>query len=189
MLHPSESEDLMVRRVLVGLLLALATTWADVDAQTAQKFSIQASALGVQLTGLGDAEAAFGGGGEIQLRWNPSAFSLGLGFQTTTHDSEPNSVTFRGGFLEPRYVVGALGESVGVYLSGRLMSLNATFLILGSEIEIDGTAVSGGGGILVRLGSRVNGDLGVTVGKEFYDGEAADGVTVVTRLGLAVGIG
>ncbi|NNF29473.1 MAG: hypothetical protein HKN73_19765 [Gemmatimonadetes bacterium] len=69
------------------------------------------------------------------------------------------------------------------------MSLNATFMILGSEVEIDGTAVSGGGGILIRLGSRVNGDLGITVGKEFYDGEAANGVTVVTRLGLAVGVG
>lgn len=179
----------MVRRVVVGLLFAFATTWTDVEAQTAQKFSIQASALGVQLTGIDNDDLAFGGGGEIQLRWNPSAFSLGIGFQSTRHDLEPNSVTFKGGFLEPRYVVGAIGESVGVYLSGRLMSLNATFLILGSEIEIDGSAVSGGGGILIRLGSRVNGDLGVTVGKEFYDGEAADGVTVITRLGLAVGIG
>lgn len=179
----------MVGRVLLVLLFVLGATSTHVGAQTAQKFSIQASALGVQLTGIDNEDLAFGGGGEIQVRWNPSAFSLGLGFQTTRHDLEPNSVTFKGGFLEPRYVVGAIGESVGVYVSGRLMSLNATFLILGSEIEIDGSAVSGGGGILIRLGSRVNGDLGLTVGKEFYEGEAADGVTVVTRLGLAVGIG
>ena len=179
----------MVRQVVVALLFSLVASAADVHAQTAQKFSIQASALGVQLTGIENEDLAFGGGGEIQFRWNPSAFSLGVGFQTTRHDLEPDSVTFKGGFLEPRYVVGAIGESVGVYLSGRLMSLNATFMILGSEIEIDGSAVSGGGGILIRLGSRVNGDLGITVGKEFYDGEAADGATVVTRLGLAVGIG
>jgi len=180
----------MLRRVILATLLTTFVTWTDAEAQTAQRFSIQASALGVQLTAIENEDLAFGGGGEIQLRWNPSAFSIGLGFQGTRHELDPNSVTFSGAFLEPRYVLGAIGNSVGVYASARLMSLRATFEIAGlGEVEVDGNAVSGGGGILIRLGSRVNADVGLTVGKEFYDREAADGATVVTRLGLAIGVG
>lgn len=179
----------MLRRVIVGLVLTLPLCWTEAAAQTAQPFSIQASALGAQLTAIENEDLAFGGGGEIQFRWNPSAFSIGAGFQTTRHELEPNHVTFSGGFLEPRYVLGAVGNSVAIYASGRLMRLTAEFLILDTEISIDGTAVSGGGGILIRLGSRVNADLGLTVGKEWYEGEPADGATVITRLGLAVGLG
>jgi hypothetical protein len=46
--------------------------------------------------------------------------------------------------------------------------------------------------ILTTLGdvmSRLNGELGLTVGEEYYDGNAAEGATVVTRLGLAIGLG
>ncbi|MDH3208389.1 MAG: hypothetical protein OEO79_17440 [Gemmatimonadota bacterium] len=180
----------MSHRLIVGVLVALFAFWADASAQTAQKFSIQASALGVKLTGIANEELAFGGGGEIQLRWNPSAFSIGLGLQTTRHELNANTITFNGGFLEPRYVFAALGESVGLYTAARLVALDATFTVAGvGELNVDGTAISGGGGLLIRLGSRVNGDLGVTVGKEYYDGEAAEGLTVVTRLGVAIGIG
>ena len=179
----------MLRRVTVGLVLASALAAVHASAQTAQKWSIQLSALGVQLTGIENEDLKFGGGGELQVRWNPSAFSIGVGGQTTVHELDNVTVTYKGGFVEPRYVLGALGNSIALYGSGRLMTLSATVEVLGIEREIDGWALSGGGGLLIRLGSRVNGDLGLTVGKEFYDGNAADGATVVTRIGLAIGLG
>lgn len=179
----------MLRRVCLGVLVAVPLMWSNAAAQTAQKFSIQASALGVQLTGIENQELAFGGGGEIQLRYNPSRFSIGVGGQTTVHEVGVNSVTFQGVFVEPRYVLAAVSDVVGIYAAVRFMTLNATFDVLGSEVAFDGSALSGGGGLLIRLGSRLNGDLGVTVGKETYSGERSEGVTVVTRLGLALGLG
>jgi len=177
-----------LRLIVAATALALLVPHGA-QAQTAQRFSIQVSALGVQLTGQPNEDLAFGGGGELQVRWNPSAFSIGIGGQTTRHELDRVGITFKGGFIEPRYIVGALGESVGLYLSGRLMTLDATFQIAGFERSIEGFAVSGGGGLLIRLGGRLNLELGATVGKEYYDGDAADGVTVVTRLGLAIGLG
>lgn len=177
-----------LRPIVVLAALALVLPHGA-TAQTAQRFSIQISALGVQLTGEPNEDLAFGGGGELQVRWNPSAFSIGIGGQTTRHELDRVTVTFKGGFIEPRYILTSLGESVGLYASGRLMSLDATFDFAGIERSIEGFAVSGGGGLLIRLGGRLNGELGVTVGKEYYDGEAADGATVVTRIGLAIGLG
>jgi hypothetical protein len=73
------------------------------------------------------------------------------------------------------------------------MTLSATYEItaLGVQVqrEIDGWALSGGGGLLIRLGSRVNGDLGLTAGKERYNEAWSNGATVVTRIGLAIGLG
>lgn len=183
----------MLGRVFLAVLLAGLFLSIDASAQTAQKFSIQGSFLGVQLTGIADEEFAFGGGGEIQIRYNPGAFSIGVGGQTTRHELTRNAVTatatFVGGFVEPRYVFLMGSDVVAPYASARLMSLSATYEVLGVELTREGSAVSGGGGLLIRLGSRLNADIGLTVGKEFYSGEATEGATVVTRLGLALGLG
>jgi hypothetical protein len=180
----------MLRRAYIGTLILLASLGGNATAQTAQKFSIQLSGLGVRLTGQPNEQLKFGGGGELQVRWNPSAFSIGVGGQTTRHrlDNDAITVTYKGGFVEPRYILTALGNSVALYGSGRLMSLSATFERLGAQVSIDGWALSGGGGLLIRLGSRVNGDLGLTAGKEFYNGNATNGATVVSRIGVAVGL-
>jgi hypothetical protein len=179
----------MLRAVSVGILVAVLAVPSASSAQTAQPFSIQLSGLGVRLTGAPSDDLKFGGGGELQLRWNPSAFSIGIGGQTTVHELDNVTVTYRGAFLEPRLILGTLGNSVALYGSARLMSLSATVTIGILEREIDGWALSGGGGLLIRLGGRVNGDLGLTAGKEFYNGNAAEGLTVVSRIGLAVGLG
>jgi hypothetical protein len=181
----------MLRRVSVGILFALLSGASTVHGQTAQTWSIQLSALGVRLTGLGDTGLAFGGGGEVQLRWNPSAFSIGVGGQTTIHDLTGVTVTYRGAFIEPRYVLTSFGDRVAIYGSARLMTLSASLEVpvLGLQADTNGWALSGGGGLLIRLGDRVNADLGLTGGKEYYDGRAADGTTVVSRIGLAIGLG
>jgi len=179
----------MLRRVSIGVLFALLSFGGEAQAQTAQTWSIQLSALGVQLTGVANDDLAFGGGGELQLRWNPNRFSIGVGGQTTVHTLENVTVTYRGGFVEPRYILTSFGNSVALYGSARLMTLSATVELLSVQREIDGWALGGGGGLLIRLGGRVNGDLGLTAGKEWYNGDRSNGTTVVTRIGLAVGLG
>jgi hypothetical protein len=56
------------------------------------------------------------------------------------------------------------------------------------ETKVDGAAFAGGGGILVRIADRLNAELGATAGKEYYNRNTEDGTTIVTRLGLAVGL-
>lgn len=179
----------MLRRAFLGALFALLSLVPGTSAQTAQTWSVQLSALGVRLTGVENERLKFGGGGELQIRWNPSAFSVGIGGQTTVHELETVTVTYRGGFIEPRYVLTTIGNRLALYGSARLMTLSATYEIGVFNREIDGWALSGGGGLLIRLGSRVNGDLGLTAGKEFYNGNSTEGATVVTRIGLAIGLG
>lgn len=183
----------MLRHASILVLFATLIAPGDASAQTAQTWSIQLSALGVNLTGQEIDELSAGGGGELQIRWNPSAFSIGIGGQTTVHELDAVNVTYVGGFIEPRYVLTTIGNSLALYGSARLMSLSATVSAtiqnVTVEREINGWALSGGGGLLIRLGGRVNGDLGLTAGKEFYNGAAAEGSTVVGRIGLAIGLG
>ena len=68
------------------------------------------------------------------------------------------------------------------------MLLNAKFDIGSVETKVDGAAFAGGGGILIRIANRLNAELGATAGKEYYNRNTEDGTTIVTRLGLAVGL-
>jgi hypothetical protein len=188
----------MLRRVLLATFLAtfLAASFAApaVWAQTAQRWSIQLSALGVELTSVTNDELRFGGGLELQARYNPSALSIGFGFQSTRHTLENEllarslTVTYTGGFVEPRLILGSLGDFLAFYAATRFMVLNAKFDVGGVETEVDGAAFAGGGGILVRITDRLNAELGATAGKEYYNRNSEDGTTIVTRLGLALGL-
>ena len=184
----------MSRRVLLAVLIALLTAVPAAQAQTAQRWSIQLSALGVELTSVSNDELRFGGGLEVQARFNPSALSIGFGFQTTRHTLENSllardvAVTYTGGFVEPRLILGTIGDLVAVYGSVRFMSLSAKYEVGTTEEKIQGAAISGGGGLLIRITSRLNAELGATAGKEYYNRDADTGTTVVTRLGLAYGL-
>lgn len=177
----------------------------ELEAQSAQPISLQISGLfngvfGDVFTGLRD-----GIGAEAQLRYTPSAFSIGAGFQYTTHELEGRSEDARlyGGFLEPRYRVHAGSNVVAPYLSVRFSLLKVGFS--GGDLSLSSSFIqlNGGGGLLYRLGSRVNLDLGATYGyNRLGDGtltresagssvpvESSSGSNVVVRLGLAIGLG
>lgn len=124
--------------VLSVALLALASA-RELEAQSRQRLSVQISAIGNLL--FGDAEATDAGffgapgngyGGEVQLRYTPSAFSFGVGAQAAFHGSKvpPNfdafittnadqTFTLLGFFFEPRYVAAVSGNRA-FYLSARL---------------------------------------------------------------------
>ena len=193
----------MLRKSALSAVVALFLA-APALAQTAQPFSIQGSLLGTSVGG--DAfegiEIDPGAGIELQARWNPSAFSIGAGFQATAHagtfDFEGTDVdvdfSFTGFFVEPRYVIFVGSERAAPYVSARLMKLVLNMSLPefeGAEDDFDALGWSAGGGLLVVLTPRLNLDLGLTVGSmtfDFGEGDEASGTSVVARLGLALGI-
>jgi hypothetical protein len=156
-----------------------------------------------------------GGGGEAQIRYTPSSFSIGLGAQYTSHsfNATGGGYTFSGSwhntgvFLEPRYVFPVSSNTIAPYISGRfsVVSANTSGTTSGVDWKISfiGTSANGGGGLLIRMGSRTNLDIGATYGYTKYtnskqtvggntstsSGGYDSGSNLVTRIGLAIGIG
>lgn len=184
--------------VAVGILCG------DLEAQSAQPFSLQASGLvngvfGDVFTGLQD-----GVGGEAQFRYTPGALSVGAGFQFTVHELEGRMEDARlyGGFIEPRHRIHVGSNVVAPYISARLSLLKVGFS--GGDLKLSSTfmQLNGGGGVLTRLSSRVNLDLGATFGyNRLGNGtltrkssgtaipvESSSGSNIVIRLGLALGL-
>ena len=184
--------------------VAIGTLCCDLEAQSAQPFSLQASGLvngvfGDVFTGLQD-----GIGGEAQFRYTPGALSVGAGFQFTIHELEGRMENARlyGGFIEPRYRIHAGSNVVAPYVSARFSVLKVGFSEGDLSLSSTFMQLNGGGGLLTRLGSRLNLDLGATYGyNRLGNGtltsesrgtavpvESSSGSNVVLRLGLAVGL-
>ena len=184
--------------------VTLGTLCGDLEAQSAQTFSLQASGLvngvfGNVFTGLQD-----GIGGEAQFRYTPGALSVGAGFQFTIHELEGRMENTRlyGGFIEPRYRIHAGSNVVAPYVSARFSVLKVGFS--GGDLSLSSTFVqlNGGGGLLTRLSSRLNLDVGATFGYNRLGSgrltrassgtsvpvESSSGSNVVVRLGLAIGL-
>lgn len=188
------------------ILLAIGTTLGDgLEAQSAQAISIQVSGLyngvfGNVFSGLQD-----GIGGEAQIRYTPGALSLGAGFQYTSHglDIRSESARLYGGFFEPRYRIHTGSNVVAPYVSGRFSVLKVGFS--GGDLSITSTFIqlNGGGGLLYRIGPRLNLDVGATFGynrlgsgelKSESNGtstafDSSSGSNLVFRLGFAFGLG
>ncbi len=182
---------------------------SSATAQTAQRFAVQATGLDMNLFGDAFTNVGQGLGGEAQLRYTPSALSIGAGFQYTDHDTPETpgiSSTFRlyGGFLEPRYVIDVGSQTLAPYVSARFSILSQKLKeVIGTSEEVESSAtgltLNGGGGVLFRLGPRLNLDIGSTFGyTSFGDYESegttlpstsASGSNIVVRVGLALGLG
>ena len=128
----------MTRTFAATALLLLQISPLGLEAQSRQRFSVQISGIGNLLFGDAETSEGFffgapshGGGGELQLRFTPSAFSIGAGLQVAIHgsntppdfgtleESSDQSFTLSGIFVEPRYVFGGSGNRA-FYGSGRL---------------------------------------------------------------------
>jgi hypothetical protein len=176
----------------------------DLQAQSAQPYSLQASGLFNAILGGLFTNLQDGWGAEAQFRYTPGALSVGAGFQLTHHGLEARveDALLYGGFIEPRYRIYAGSNVVAPYLSARLALLKMGFT--GGDLSLSSMFVqlNGGAGLLFRLGSRLNLDLGASFG---YDqlgkgtltsksGRPAvpvpstSGSNAVIRLGLAIGL-
>jgi len=210
-----------VKRALVVAIVAAGFIAQPAVAQSAQKWSLQASLFSSTLIGDNPIyhNVEPGAGFEVQARWNPSLFSLGAGFQWTTHkqnllDSEPNVIddpntTLNGFFVEPRYVVLVGSNTIAPYFSGRVSFLRQTttaqFRTNDGTATLNATAeginLNAGGGLMFRLGSRLNLDVGATYGYSSFgdfvvevEGQELDrtgsstGQNLAVRLGLVLGL-
>jgi outer membrane protein with beta-barrel domain len=189
-------------------LLSLVTTTLlgrELAAQSAQAVSVQVSGLYSGVYGDVFSGVKSGYGGEGQIRYTPGALSIGAGFQYTTHDvtGQTEDIRFYGAFLEPRYRIHTGSNVVAPYVSARFSLLKVGFS--GGDLELDSSFIqlNGGGGLLYRLGSRFNLDMGATFGydrlgsgtltRKSTGGTAPitsdSGANLVVRLGLVLGIG
>ena len=187
---------------LTTTLLALTLLALPVSAQTGSKVSLQVSGLASVPFGGGLSQVAAGAGFEAQLRYSPSLFSIGGGFEFSSHsikDTE-RSIELTGAFVEPRYVIVVGSESVAPYLSGRLAFSQTSFEIGDLTDTASGYTVNVGGGLLFVLGSRANFDLGATFGVKKLGlvtvpstppttFDLGNGQNVIFRAGLAIGLG
>lgn len=191
------------RRWLVLCVLG-ATVAGDLEGQSAQPFSLQVSGLvnGVLKDVFIGLKSGFGA--EAQFRYTPGALSLGAGFLITIHELQERSenARFYGAFVEPRYRIHAGSNVVAPYVSTRFAVLKVGFSEEDLSLSSTLLELNGGGGILVRLGPRINLDLGATLGYNHL-GEGrlisrVSGITVpvtstsgsnlVVRFGLAIGL-
>ena len=192
-----------------AIALALVAGSSAVEGQSAQRWSLQLSPLFVATFGDAYEGLDAGPGFEAQVRLTPSAWSFGAGIQASVHGASEfdEDITLAGIFFEPRYVID-LGKNHAPYFSGRLAVLSQSATIKGTTIgDIDlsatGAQFNAGGGVLFRLSSRVNLDLGATIGIINFgdveasnggetitiDGTSGNGQNLVLRVGLAIGLG
>jgi Outer membrane protein beta-barrel domain len=197
----------LAMRIFSPLLMLTMTGMLPIElhAQSAQPISLQVSGLfngvfGNAFTGMKD-----GVGAEAQIRYTPSAFSVGAGFEYTNHgfENRPEDIRLYGGFVEPRYRIHAGSNVVAPYISARFSLLKVGFS--GGDLSLTSSflQLNGGGGLLFRLQSRLNLDVGATFGyNRLGDGtlssksgtgsvpvQSSSGSNVVIRLGLAIGLG
>lgn len=190
------------RLVVVPALATMAAS--PLRAQTAQRWSVQTSALYATIAADVFENVENGPGLEVQLRTTPSALSIGAGLQITRHGIESDVIgdlNLYGVFLEPRWVFTVLANRVAPYVSGRLSYLRGTLDGNQGTVKSNGAQFNGGGGVLVRLTSRTNMDVGATYGRinfgtitktldgERFEEEGGGGGNLVVRLGLAFGVG
>lgn len=171
----------------IAVTLAAVTLLASTTtAQSAQRWSVQGSALYVTPSGLAYEGMENGIGLEAQVRYTPSLLSLGVGYQTSSHnlpleDGSDETITLAGVFLEPRYVIDVGRSDLAPYAAARLAFLTQKLTQGNFEAQASGTQINLGGGVLVRLSPRMNLDLGLTYGViGFGDIELSDGVDPVT---------
>jgi hypothetical protein len=209
---------LVFRRLMPVVALAAALMPAVARAQTSQRLSVQGSLLYADI--YGDNFFAVGGGlgFEAQLRYTPSALSIGAGVQYTRHndvaaeaDGHEGQIELLGLFVEPRYTIYIGSDNVAPYVAARVAIARLHLFndfSTGEELTwtSPGVTLNGGGGLLVRLSSRLNLDVGASAGFTHYstaegeesrDGEVisrfdidlGSGTNLVFRLGLALGLG
>lgn len=166
--------DALVPARLAAAVVLLAAAAPVLQAQSAQPFGVQLSALFTTIQ-TGSTRVA-GSGVELQQRFNRlytdegfGALSLGIGAQFTVHTKAEDRLGIVGLFLEPRYVPPTSSGRFFPYLSARLalqrVSGEFQFADGGSSV---GTAYGAGGGFAVRLSRRTNFDVGVQLVRQQY---------------------
>jgi hypothetical protein len=136
-----------------------------------------------------------GFGFEAQARLGVSALSIGVGYQRSTHAITSSGPAERailsGVFVEPRVELQLGGTNFTPYLGGRVARLALRQSEL--DLDVDGTDVAGGGGLLVWLAPAARLNLSAMYSAVRFDAsglsanERARGNAVTLRAGVALG--
>jgi hypothetical protein len=178
-----------LRSAMILITLLVSANTSPLEAQSLQRLSVQGS--GAVLFPSSDDpffESDTRIGYEGQLRYTINRLSIGAGYQrSTVYKFSADGVDFSAalslGFIEPRYVMVA-GNAAALYLAGRL---GYGTLICSEECNANDAYLTygGGGGILVRITSRVALDIG---GQYFIANDTFDSGYAMLRLGLSMGL-
>jgi hypothetical protein len=192
-------------RLLLIQLSVIGALGRSLEAQSAQPISLQASALFNGVFGNVFNALQDGFGAEAQIRYTPGALSIGAGFQYTEHglDVRDEKARLYGAFIEPRYRIRTGSNVVAPYISTRFSLLKVGFSGGDLSLSSNFSQINGGGGLLYRIGSQLNLDLGATYGYNRLGRgtlrdrssateepvEPSSGSNIIVRMGIALGIG
>ena len=162
---------------------AIAAFASPAAAQSAQRWSLQASGIAVGVAGDAYDGLAAGYGGEFQVRVTPSLWSYGFGVQSSSHDLSEVSgqkVSLTGIFFEPRRVFDIGSAKAAPYFSARFSYLqqSADFEAgLGRAVGTDGVvalSAGGRGGLALATAARAT----TTLSASGFQGNVGGGVLV-----------
>ena len=197
------------RAVLPGALLLAALALPHVaqaqrrvppwERRTAPTFSVEGGGVFATLRGDEIDRLNDGFGFEAQARLGVSALSVGVGYQRSTHriadfqalSGPTDPAVLSGVFVEPRVTLELGGTNFTPYLSGRLTRLSLAQSQ--ANVDVDGTDVAGGGGLLVWLAPAARLNLSAHYSSVRLDesglfpGGRATGNAVTARVGLTLG--
>jgi hypothetical protein len=168
-----------------SFLVAIALLGLPISAraQSAQAWSAQGSVLAANQSLNGS--TVTGVGFEAQLRYTPSAWSYGGGYQYSTYTSGGQNLTLTGVFVEPRYAWDFGSDRVFYYLAGRaaLLHESTTLAFNGQGINASsaGFALGLGGGLLVKMTKTVNLDFGAAIVSESLSDASGNGYSVTFK--------
>lgn len=205
MVSPMGAADLVRMRILAIAGLVFGASAAEAQGQ--QVVSIQAAAVHQRLHGAAYRDMTPGYGAEAQLRVARGAMSLGSGVQYTLHsprrDDPWAQVWFAGLFIEPRLVLSTGRKRVTPFVSGRIAFLEEQLDLETADGSSRGFTAGGGGGLLIRLGARVHGEIAGTLSMGRFrpfdihywggggvrgPGPSGVGTSVALRAGIGTGI-
>lgn len=172
-------------------------------ALSAQSVSVGGSLAYATLDGDDYTGINAGLGFDAHVRYQFSrSLSIGGGFQYTSHGVEGQTDDFhvRGFFADARYAfVSAATPKVMPYLGARFAATHWNISFAGSEGSASGTAFGPVGGLLVRMGTSTQLDIGLAfLSLHFGDGKLdgvtqpnsnTSGSTLAMRFGFLVGLG
>jgi hypothetical protein len=180
-------------------LVTLAALSVAVARPASGQVSFDVGGLYVSLSGtdFNGVNAGIGVDGQVRFRLLPSAITLGIGGQYTTHAVDGVDPNFNvwGVFVEPRLGLPAGASPIKPYLAARGAYLHQSITQGANSASADGFLIAGGGGLLVGLGG-INLDIGVLFGLANFGeiqlngsgtGVKPNGTAVALRLGLVFG--
>jgi hypothetical protein len=185
----------MLLRSALAAVTTVAVITSPAVAQSAQRWSLQASGIAVGVAGDAYDGLSTGYGGEFQVRVTPSLWSYGAGVQSSVHDLSAiagQTISLTGIFFEPRRVLDIGSSRFAPYVSARLSYLEQRADL---DLAFNDVRAPGGQVVLAPVGRRevslnTAARAGVELSASGFQGNVGGGVLVKLspRINLDLGL-